>query len=80
MLLRRRGHSSNKEIFKRVNEMHKRKLNKFILLSVITMALNLALLILFTGVWEDYQAKGIMLTTIANMLVAVVVMIGESEG
>ena len=44
------------------------------------MVINLALLILFTGVWSAYPEKGIMLTAILNMLVAVVVMIGEAEG
>ena len=60
--------------------MYKKKQKKIIILSVITMVINLALLILFTGVWSAYPEKGIMLTAILNMLVAVVVMIGEAEG
>ena len=70
----------HKGVFKGIKAMYKTKQKKIIILSVITMVINLALLILFTGVWSGYPEKGIMLTAILNMLVAVVVMIGEAEG
>ena len=70
----------HKGVFKGIKTMYKKKQKKIIILSVITMVINLALLILFTGVWSSYPEKGIMLTAILNMLVAVVVMIGEAEG
>ncbi len=60
----------------------KRKINpgKHATIGTAILLLNILMLILFTGVWSSYPEKGIMLTAILNMLVAVVVMIGEAEG
>ena len=59
--------------------MNRQKMIRGILTGSIIMALNIILLILFTGVWSDFQTKGLILTGCINMIVGVILMIEGCE-